>query len=182
MDGSIVHILAGIMSLPQYVKQYHDDKAERLARCPGCGRANPRFHGCYSRKSDRINPPSESLNLIFIQRYYCPGCGKTCSVLPECIPPVRWYLWETQQAAILLFWLQGSARAVEKQITPSRHTIKRWVAWLIVQFKSHKNTLCTHFPSLGLLTDPIGFWKHVFDKLSLSTAMRLCHVAGVAIP
>jgi hypothetical protein len=103
-------------------------------------------------------------------------------VLPECIPPRRWYLWETQQAAILLFMLNGSARAVEQQVKPSRYTIKRWLAWIITQFNSHKDTLCTNFPALGLLTQPVSFWKHVFDKLSLGTAMRLCHVAGVSIP
>ena len=182
MEGHIVHILAGIMSLPQYLEQYHNDKIDRLSHCPGCGRLNPWYHGCYPRKSDRINPPSESLNSIFIQRYYCPGCGKTCSVLPECIPSRRWYLWETQQAAILLFMLNGSARAVEQQVKPSRYTIKRWLAWLIVQFNLHKDALCTHFPSLGLLTEPVGFWRYVFDTLSLSTAMRLCHVAGISIP
>ncbi len=176
-----MHILAGITSLLQYVEQYHDNKIERLACCLRCGRANPWYHGCYPRKSDRINSANESLNSIFIQRYYCPGCGKTCSVLPECIPPLRWYLWGTQQAAILLFMLNGSARAVEKQLKPSRYTIKRWLAWLMVQFNSHKDALCTHFPSLGLFTEPVGFWRHVFDRLSLGTAMRLCHTAGVSI-
>lgn len=175
-------ILAGIMSLLQYIEQGHDGILERLGCCPGCGRANPWCHGCYPRKSDRINPAGESLNLIYIQRYYCPGCNKTCSVLPECIPPRRWYLWETQQEAILLFLLGNSSHAIEKKVKPSRHTIKRWVAWLMVQFKAHKDTLCTHFPSFGLFTEPTGFWKHVFSKLSLSTAMRLCHVAGVSIP
>jgi transposase-like protein len=126
-----VYILAEILSLLQYVAHYRDDKIERLAHCTTCGLANPWYHGCYSRKSERSNPSGESLNPILIQRYYCPGCGKTCSVLPECIPPRRWYLWETQQTAISLFLLGQSARAVENQIPPSRHTIKRWVVWLI---------------------------------------------------
>lgn len=56
-----MHILAGIMLLPQYLEQYHDDKIDRLARCLGCDRANPWCHGCYPRKSDRINPANESL-------------------------------------------------------------------------------------------------------------------------
>lgn len=178
----MMYIMAGIMSLLQYVEQCHDDKIKRLASCGCCGRANPWGHGCYPRKSDRINSASESLNFIFIPRYYCPGCRKTCSVLPECIPPRRWYLWETQQAAILQFFLEGSARAVEKKVKPSRHTITRWVAWIIVQYYSYKDALCTQFPSFGLLTEPVAFWRHVFDKVSLSTAMRLCHVAGVSIP
>ncbi len=178
----MVHILAGIMSLLQYIEQCRADKISRLAYCPTCNRANPWCHGCYPRKSDRLNSLGESLNPVLIPRFYCPGCKKTCSVLPECIPPRRWYLWETQQEAMLLFLLGGSARAVEKQVKPSRHTIKRWVVWLMIQFKIHKDTLCSHFPSFGLFTEPVGFWIHVFDKLSLSTAMRLCHASGVAIP
>jgi len=182
MEGFMMYILAGIMSLLQYVIEYNTDKLERLARCPGCGRAKPWYHGYYPRDSDRINPSSTSLNPIFIQRYYCPGCNKTCSVLPECIPPRRWYLWQAQQEAILLFLLGNSARAVEKKVKPSRHTIKRWVNRLSTQFKLHKDTLCNHFPSFGLFTQPDRFWIHVFNKLSLSTAMRLCHAAGVCIP
>ena len=33
----MVYILAGIMSLPQYLEQYHDDKIDRLAHCPATG-------------------------------------------------------------------------------------------------------------------------------------------------
>jgi len=178
----MVYILADILSLLQYIEQCHDDKIPEIVCCPNCNRANPWRHGSYPRKSDRLNPPGESLNPILIQRYYCPGCKKTCSALPECIAPRRWYLWETQQIAILLFLLEGSARAVEKQVKPSRHTIKRWVSRLTVQFKVHKDALCNYFPSLGLFTEPVSFWTHVFDKLSLSTAMRLCHVSRVTIP
>jgi transposase-like protein len=178
----MLHILAEILSLLQYVEQYHNDKLPRLMHCLVCGKLKPWFHGRYPRQSDRINPSNTSMNPIWIQRYYCPGCGKTCSVLPECIPPRRWYLWETQQTAILLFLLGNSARAVEQQVKPSRHTIKRWVSWILVQFKLYKDVLCTHFSAFGLFTEPVSFWKHVFKKLSLSTAMRICHVAGVPIP
>jgi len=177
-----VYILAGIMSLMQYMTQCHDGKIAGPACCPQCNRANPWGHGGYPRKPDRLNSPSESLNPIWIQRYYCPGCHKTCSALPECIPPRRWYLWETQQTAMLLFLLGHSARAIEKQVKPSRHTIKRWVTRLMAQFKVHKDALCVHLPSLGLFIEPISFWPHVFNKLPLSTAMHLCHVSGVPIP
>jgi transposase-like protein len=176
-----MYIFAGIMSLLQY-NTCCDYKAVRPDYCPGCHRANPWCHGYYPRKPDRLNPADESLNPVWIPRYYCPGCKKTFSALPECIPPRRWYLWESQQEAIVLFLLLNSARHVEQQIKPSRQTIKRWISWLLVQFKAHKDALCTWFPSLGLFTEPAGFWKHVFDKLPLSTAMRLCHVSGVSIP
>ena len=179
----MVHIVADILSLVQYIELLnHQPEKLQLENCLCCGKSNPWRHGGYSRESDRINPSNKSLNSIFIQRYYCPACHKTCSVLPECISPRRWYLWETQQTAILLFLLNNSARAVEKQVKPSRHTIKRWVSWLIVQFKLHKDALCSHFPSFGLFTEPVAFWTNIFDKLSLSQAMRLCHVSGVFIP
>lgn len=179
----MVHIFAGILSLVQYIRiQKREPEALRLDYCPCCGKSNPWRHGGYSREADRINPSNESLNSIFIQRYYCPACQKTCSVLPECIPPRRWYLWETQQEAMLLFLLGSSARAAEKQVKPSRHTIKRWISWLIVQFKLHKDALCTHFPVFGLFMKLVSFWTNVFNKLPLSSAMRLCHVSGVSIP
>ena len=125
-------ILAGILSLIQYKNEVECglEKTLQLERCVCCGRSNPWRHGSYARDSDHLNRSCNSLNPIFIQRYYCPDCGKTMSVLPECIPPRRWYLWETQQAVILLFFSSNSARAVEKQVKPSRHTIKRWVAWI----------------------------------------------------
>lgn len=178
------YILAGITTLIQYKNkiEHSFDACVRPECCPSCGQSTLWRHGTYTRESDRLNPSSESLNSILIHRYYCPGCGKTCSVLPECIPPRRWYLWETQQAAILLFFLEGSFQAVEKLVKPSRHTIKRWIAWLIAQFNLHKDVLCSHFPSLGLLTEPTGFWQQVFSKLSLGVGMRLCHVAGVPLP
>jgi transposase-like protein len=159
----MVHILAGILSLLQYKDQYHANQIARLSHCLECGRAKPWYHGYYPRKSDHTHSLNESLNPIFIQRYYCPGCGKTCSELPECIPARRWYLWETQQAAILLFLLGKGARSVEKQVKPSRHTIKRWAVWLLTQFTLYKDTLCRHYPTFGLLTEPVCFWRHVKD-------------------
>jgi uncharacterized protein DUF6431 len=182
MEANIMHIVAGIMSLLQHVKVYGDYQTIRPPCCPKCNRAKPWGHGDYDRKSDRLNSESESLNPVLIPRFYCPGCGKTCSAIPECIPPRRWYLWDTQQEAILLFLLGNSSRQVEQQVKPSRHTIKRWIIWLVMQFQLHKDALCSHFPEFGIFTKPENFWKHVFEKLPLSTAMRLCHVSGVTIP
>lgn len=174
-------ILSDIYSLIQY-KNSVEGRALRPERCGCCGKLPLWRHGTYPRDADRTHCSKYSLNPVLIQRYYCPSCCKTTSVLPECIPPRRWYLWETQQAAIVLFLLSNSARASAQQVKPSRCTIKRWVAWLIVQFKVHKDVLCNHVPSFGFFTEPVSFWQHVFDKLSLSIAMRLCHVSGVSIP
>lgn len=177
----MLHILAEILSLSQYLTQYHENKIERMTHCP-CGRTHPWCHGGYSRQSDRLNESSESLNPVFVQRYYCPGCRKTCSALPECIAPRRWYVWETQQEAIFLMLLGQSAYAVEKKTKPSRYTLARWFAWIMSQFILIKDALCVHFPDLGIFTQPVDFWKALFKKMSLATAMRLCHTSGICIP
>lgn len=177
------YILPGIISLIQYKNaiEYQSEDKLRPECCEHCSKLKPWCHGEYPRKAARDNADT-SLNPIQIQRYYCPYCKKTMSVLPECIPPRRWYLWETQHTAILLLLLGNSARCVEKQVKPSRHTIMRWLSWLITQFELHKSALCTHFPSFGLYVEPVSFWKHVLNQLPFSKAMRLCHVSGVIIP
>ena len=94
----MVHIFADILSLVQYIDTLKREPEKlRLDHCLCCGKSNPWLHGGYFRESDRINPSSTSLNSVFIQRYYCPSCQKTCSVLPEFIQPRRWYLWDMQQ-------------------------------------------------------------------------------------
>jgi transposase-like protein len=72
-------ILAGILSLIQYKAEVEIDLREefRPQQCAYCGRENPWRHGPYMRNPDRINRSCDSLNPIFIQRYYCPDCGKT---------------------------------------------------------------------------------------------------------
>jgi hypothetical protein len=65
---------------------------------------------------------------------------------------------------------------------PSRHTLARWLAWIISQFSLIKDALCVHFPDLGIFTKPFNFWQALFKKISLATAMRLCHLSGVSVP
>ena len=146
----MVHIFADILSLVQYIDTLKREPEKlRLDHCLCCGKSNPWLHGGYFRESDRINPSSTSLNSVFIQRYYCPSCQKTCSVLPECIPPRRWYLWDMQQVIFLLYLSGLSAYAVAKITGPSLQTIKRWITRFIEQFRWHKDALCTYFHTLG---------------------------------
>lgn len=176
-------IVAGILSLTQYLALFEDRiKACRLKHCTHCGQSALWLHGCYARKADRSSRAGESLNPIPIQRFLCPHCQRTCSVLPECIPPRRWYLWEVQQVALLL-WLAGkSLYAVAQAIAPSRHTIKRWVARFKEQFYLHKDALCHHFAGLGRTAGFTDFWQACLKPMPLSSAMYLCHVSGVTVP
>lgn len=178
------HIVAGILSLTQYIEEQKKINLDHLRPnyCLHCGKSGLRLHGCYPRKADRSSNPGESLNPIFIQRYFCPNCRHTCSVLPECIPSRRWYLWDVQQAALTLLLAGKSAYAAAKEIVPSRHTISRWKDRLIEQFLFHKDVMCVHFFEFGRATDCFDFWKTCLNKILLSQAMRLCHVAEVSIP
>jgi transposase-like protein len=176
-------ILAGFSSLIQYVTiQNNVPDQLRPARCPCCGRANPWLHDRWPRKPDREAPPNESINPIMIQRYYCPGCEKTFSVLPECIPPHRWYLWEVQQVVLLMFSLGQSAYEIAKTSTPSYKTIRRWLVRFQEQFLLHKDTLSTHCDELSRTSGFAWFWQTCLKKMTLGAAMRLCHVAEVIIP
>lgn len=178
-----MHIIAGISSLIQYIETLKTEyKLYRLEKCLCCGKGNPRLHGSYPRKADRSSKPGESLNPILIQRYFCPGCRKTCSVLPECIPPKRWYLWDEQQASLLLLLAGKSLNVAAEEVMPSRHTIKRWLKGLKEQLHLHKDVLCNHFIELGRTSNFIDFWKTFLKNNLLSTAMRLFHAAGVNIP
>lgn len=173
------HIVAGVLSLVQHIKQSNIQPSYyRPSCCLSCGKAGLRIHGSYPRKTDR----SSELNPIFIPRFFCPHCHKTCSVLPECIPARRWYLWEIQQAALVLLLSGKSLYAAAKELTPSRHTLGRWLHRFKEQLCLHKDILCNHLADLGRTTGFSHFWNACLKNFSLATAMRLCHVAGVSVP
>lgn len=177
-------ILPKFPSLIQYINALNFVPPVRVRPdcCIYCGRMSPWWHGCHPRKPDREHNTGGSLNPILIQRCYCPGCKKTFSVLPECVPPRRWYLWEVQQAVLLLFILGQSAYAIAKKSTPSYKTIKRWIARFQEQFLLHKDTLCARFAELGQTSGVSEFWQACLKKMTLGSAMRICHVAEVIVP
>jgi transposase-like protein len=160
----------------------HNGELPRLAKCP-CGKSNPHRHGTYDRKADRTGTIEESLNPVPIQRYYCPECKKTCSVLPECIAHNRWYLWEIQALALLLVFSKKSIFATANKMQISRQTISRWAGRLKEQLIFHKDILCNIFTDLGrTATDLNDFWLSVFKQINFGAAMRFCHIGGVNIP
>ena len=176
-------ILADVLTLRQYVSLFKQGiSLDNTPRCPHCGKSGLWFHGNYARKADRSDQGGGSLNPILIQRFFCRSCKRTCSALPECIPPRRWYLWEVQQLALSLYLAGKSVYAVAKEVVPSRHTIQRWILRFKEQLRLHKDALCHHIIELGRPQDFTEFWQACLSKLSLGKAMRLCQGAGVAIP
>ena len=90
-------IVAGITTLEQHLEVLSSQPETYRPRCcPHCGLKILWQHGRYSRKADRrITRPL--LDPVPICRYRCAGCRRTCSRLPECIAPRRWYHWLVQQ-------------------------------------------------------------------------------------
>lgn len=177
-------IMADIVSLEQYLEILktlpQNPENYRPTCCPACGKNGLWAHGSYDRKPDRS--PEGKLNPIAILRFICPYCGKTHSVLPECIPPRRWYSWFTQQAVLAWLLVHNSLRFVSEKLGPARSTCKRWWGSLKAKFLPHAAALRTLISDLGRQPAFEGFWQECLNLMPLGKAMRLCHEQGVQIP
>ena len=171
-------ILPGITTLIQYLATFK--KLKYPLQCPKCDSCRLVGHGVYYRKADR---KSGALNPIPIQRFFCRNCHVTCSALPECIPPRRWYLWDIQQEALLLYSEGQSLRAITDQLSgPAVDTVARWVKRFQNQFSLHASVIRVLRPALACNPGFKAFWQACFKEFSLAVLMRLCHVAHVDVP
>jgi transposase-like protein len=176
-------IIPAIFSLVEHLKTLQTNpEVYRPAQCPHCGKAGSWCHGCYFRQSDRDKPSRESLNPVPIPRFRCPHCNRTCSVLPECIPPRRWYLWAVQQTVLTLLLSGCSIRNLSTQVRPSWRTIKRWHARWEECFALYNLHLRNLIPDLGRYPEFQAFWQACLSHMPLSTAMLLLNEREVAVP
>lgn len=179
------NIVSNINSVKQYLLfiTKHGHKALRPTGCLHCGKADPWCHGSYARKADRVNRTTESLNPVNIFRFFCKFCKRTCSVLPECIAPKRWYLWVIQQVALLLVINGYSRRFIATRLPPSRSTLRRWHNRFELMFKTHALHLCSRISELGRSAASITvFWATCLKQMSLARAMYWVNHAGGIIP
>ena len=179
----MTRILPDITTVKQHQEQISQDpEAYRPRRCPHCGKAGLHCHGSYERNV----PRGEGLAFVFgslcIPRFYCPGCGSTCSRLPACISPRRHYSWKSQQSVLLLLLAGLSIFKIPRQLCPSRHTISRWWCRLEVQYAEHSLHLRNRFPELGCHASLADFWSACLQKMSLADAMALLDRDGVIVP
>src|SRR5262249_22080579 len=140
-------------------------------RCPHCGHGKLHSHGCYYRKADRDSPPDKTRNPIPIRRYCCVGCRHTCSRLPMCIAPRRWYHWGCQHAALYCLVCGQSLRSTAGQTGRARSTLRRWRNWLLERSETFIFYLRSRFPELGRYVGPGAFWKNTLSTFSLGQAM-----------
>jgi len=168
--------------------QQHHDTLEREpvvyrpAVCPHCGLAGLWCHGCYDRKADRGLGTSDRLNPIPIPRFYCQGCRHTCSRVPECVAPRRWYGRALQQAVLLLLLCGGSLHQASIQYELDRRTVRRWWGWLGERSEGFALFLKARFPELGRAVGFREFWQDCLKTMSLSQAMAWLDHAEVVVP
>jgi len=176
-------IVAGILSVVQHLKTVKENpNYYRVSHCPCCGKSGLWHHGKRYRKADRENPTESTLNPVPILRFYCPACGRTCSALPECIPPRRWYLWAIQWLAMLFIFIGESIHKINQKVIPSRWTISRWYTRLKNQFERHALHLRSAWSWLGYKTSLSGFWCSLMEKINFSYAMLFLNQHGVVVP
>lgn len=165
-------IVIGITSLEQHLQMLSQNpEVYRPHSCPDCGFGKLWVHGNYDRKADRIGVGEDNLNPIPIPRYRCAGCWCTCSRVPECIAPRRWYNWIVQ-AVCLRAVMRGAEPEGEASLShPARRTIGRWWRWLQECGPVFRFHLSSRFAELGRLAEELDYWCHVIKTMGLSRAM-----------
>jgi transposase-like protein len=148
-----------------------DGDIYRPLACPYCGVAGLWRHGCYYRKADRSVGAGESHNPVPVLRYLCPPCERTCSRLPLCIAPRRWFNWAMQQVVLMLLLLGRSMHQCCRSSGRARSTVRRWHGWLQSRSEEFFFYLRSRFAELGRHAERDAFWRHVIEGMSLATAM-----------
>ena len=179
----MLRIVPAIATLSQHLQTLQQTpEVYRPPVCPHCGLSGLWNHGCYARKADRGPFASGALNPIPVPRYFCQGCGHTCSRLPECIAPRRWYGWAIQQLVLQLLLVGCSAHRCAGWVGLDRRTIGRWWGWLRERGEVLAMLLKARFPELGRAVDFRGFWQGCWQTMSLSQAMAWLDREGVVVP
>ena len=167
-------IVATVTSLAQHRSLLvRDPELYRPPACPHCGLGKLWRHGCYQRKVELGVGSNAVREPVPIPRFRCPGCQRTCSRLPACIAPRRWYDWLVQQAVLLLLLGGGSVRECARCTGRARSTVRRWRDWLHERGECFAFFLRSRLPELGRWAEFESFWRNVIDGLSLQQAMVL---------
>jgi len=176
-------IVPAIATLEQHFKALQEQpQTYRPACCPSCGLGGLWAHGGYTRKADR---DTGELNPIAIPRFVCgrkSGCGRTCSVLPECLSPRRWYDWAAQAAVLTVLLNGASIRACAQRLRRARSTVRRWWRRLQERHESFAFHLRSHWTELGRASSWCELWKHCLVQRPLREVMAWLDRQGVLVP
>jgi hypothetical protein len=119
----------------EYSDQDKQRESPRPEQCSGCQASGSLIgHGYYHRKpKDKQRAYS-----IWVKRWKCKACGRTCSSLPSFLLAQRHYLVESVQAGLSArFEGEQSWEEVEEGCavagTPALRTLQRWCQSLVEQ-------------------------------------------------
>lgn len=164
-------IVSSIIFLAQHFQVIEQSpEVYRPPYCPHCGLSVLWCHGFYHRKADRSEGAVGSYNPVPICRFCCAGCRRTCSRLPLCIAPRRWYDWAVQQVVLQNLLNGWSLHRCSRTSCLDRHTVRRWRDWLTARSETFIFHLRSRFPEWGR-TDAPDFWRTMPDGMSLANAM-----------
>ena len=164
-------IVASITTLDQHLEAVGaTPERYRPQACPHCRLGGLWRHGCYYRKADR-SAGGESCNPVAVLRFLCRQCLRTCSRLPLCIAPRRWYDWAAQQAVLALLLAGCSVHRCARCTCRARRTVRRWRDWLDARGEHFAFVLRSRFPELGRLPDRNSLWRHMVNVMPLAQAM-----------
>jgi len=168
-------ILASITTIEQHREEVaNGGHAYKPSNCPTCSNLKLWGHGCYHRKKVRGMGANQSIEQEEIPRFRCTSCKHTCSCLPACIPPRRWYDWTVQQFVLLLVLTGVSLHQCWRRCGgPARSTLRRWRDWLFNRGDEFAFHLRSREPEFGRVSEPSAFWHNVISSLSLAQAMAL---------
>ena len=177
-------IVSGITSLLQHIKTLSQQpEVYRPSFCPHCGLVGLWCHGFYTRKADRRPLPSKELiPPVAIPRFLCSGCERTCSRLPSCIAPRRWYGWLFQQQILQFMLMVGSLNQCSVKFNLHRGTVRRWWNWLKSSSPTFEFFLRSRFPEWGRVPDFKSFWSGALGSMPLSEVMASLDFEGVTVP
>lgn len=165
-------IVASITTLGEHLEALGTNpEVYRPKACPHCRLSGLWGHGCYHRKADRSAGSGASRNPVPVLRYLCRGCLRTCSRLPLCIAPRRWYDWAVQQVVLALLLAGCSVHLCGRCTGRARRTVRRWRDWLGRRSETFTFFLRSRFAQLGRTADHASFWRNVLAGMSLAQAM-----------
>ena len=177
-------IVSGITTFQQHIDTLRSTpNIYRPRCCSKCGHGVLWNHGCYFRKAVRgLAVDGGSEKLIQIPRYLCSSCQRSCSRLPECIPPRRWYSWLSQQLALQYLLSAVSFHGCSTLLGIGRSTLRRWWNWLTSSTPTFEFFLRSRYPELGCAIDSPSFWRVCLGSMPLSEIMACLDNDGVTVP
>jgi transposase-like protein len=173
-------IVFAFLTLEQHLRAVvTTPQSYRPDRCPHCDFSCLWGHGFYERKPDRS--ADGDLNPVPVPRFRCPSCRRTCSRLPLCICPHRWYDWAVQQQVLQLLIAGASLRRTAAIFALGYHTVRRWWRGMEAEHENFSFHLRSRFASLGRSVDFVTFWLTCFHLMPLCEAMAWLDHDGVAV-